>query len=294
MLPGFLLILPLAWAYKNFGATALLPYCVGFAPAVAALILRALYRMSHHMLFSRSLVIAAGVSVLLTLAKIHFLYAFIICALWQAFWEKGQHKTACALLLVGIVIALGLHWFLPLATAQPHSFGGGLLMQGLQAGLLSFGGAYTALPFLQSGMVGYYDAITPQAFLDGIALTSIIPAPLVIFGTYLGFLADGFTGALLMTLGIFIPAFSFTLLGHNMLERLIEKPALHGLLDGMSAAVVGLLGVTAVEIALPLLATPEKAVLLILSLVGFFLLRGIWATPAIILSSGILGYILLP
>jgi len=125
---------------------------------------------------------------------------------------------------------------------------GNLLIEGLKAGLLSFGGAYTAIPFLQSSMVGHYPAITQQVFLDGIALGSVIPAPLIIFGTFLGFAADGFAGAILMTLGIFAPAFAFTLLGHNQLERIIENKALHGALDGISAAVVGLLAITALQI----------------------------------------------
>lgn len=182
---------------------------------------------------------------------------------------------------------------LPSQTLSTPSYKGGLFLQGLQAGLLSFGGAYTAIPFLQSGMVGHYAAITPQSFLDGIALSGIIPAPLVIFGTYLGFLADGFTGAILMTLGIFIPAFSFTLIGHGWLEKLVENKALHGILDGISAAVIGLLCVTTITIALHTLTDLPRLVLFALALIGLFKIRRLWATPVIILCCGITGYFIL-
>src|SRR5690606_36375456 len=137
--------------------------------------------------------------------------------------------------------------------------GGGndnLLVEGLKAGLLSFGGAYTALPFLKEGLVGVYDAVTPQAFIDGRALSSVIPAPLVIFGTFLGYLAGGLIGATLITAGIFAPAFAFTLLGHDYLEKAVENKALHGLLDGIAAAVIGLLAITALVIAQETLTGP--------------------------------------
>src|SRR5690606_16863897 len=126
--------------------------------------------------------------------------------------------------------------------------GGYLLLEGLKAGLLSFGGAYTAIPFLNDSMVGNYPGITQQSFLYGIALGSVIPAPLIIFGSYLGYIAGGLGGALWMTAGIFLPAFAFTLAGHRHLEKIIENRAFHDVLDSISAAVVGLLCVTAFSI----------------------------------------------
>lgn len=169
---------------------------------------------------------------------------------------------------------------------------GGLFIEGLKAGMLSFGGAYTAIPFLNDSMVGQYDNITQQTFLDGIALSNVIPAPLVIFGTFLGFLADGFVGAILMTLGIFIPAFCFTLLGHNHLEKAIENPALHDLLEGISAAVIGLLFVTAVQILLATVTGIYPALIFAVALTGFYVLKQKWAIPAILLVCGLLGQIL--
>lgn len=292
MLPGFVLILLLAWLYTHFGAAVVLPLCVGFSPAVTALIVRALHRMGTHMLTERSFIIAAVTSAGLSFLGVDFLLIFLICALWQALWAKERYKTAITC-LIGLSLLCGGFLLLPSQSVTLSSYDGGLFLQGLQAGLLSFGGAYTAIPFLQNGMVGHYSAITPQSFLDGIALSGIIPAPLVIFGTYLGFLADGFTGAILMTLGIFIPAFSFTLIGHGWLEKLVENKALHGILDGISAAVIGLLCVTTITIALHTLTDLPRLILFALALIGLFKISRLWATPVIILSSGIAGYFLL-
>ena len=291
MLPGLCLMLLLSWAYTQYGALALLPLFVGIAPAVTALILRALHRIGSHSLTDASLWIAAVVSVGLTLLQVHFLLVFAICAIWRALWAKGQRRAAQIFLCAGICASLAITLaFAPeVNTPTPH---GGLLTEGLKAGLLSFGGAYTALPFLKSSMVGTYPAITPQAFLDGIALTNIIPAPLVIFGTYLGYLADGLTGAILITLGIFIPAFSFTMLGHKYLEKIVENPALHGFLDGIAAAVVGLLAITACDIALHTLTGAYQFLLFGLALAGFYWLKKKWAVPVVIIVCGALGLIL--
>ena len=60
-----------------------------------------------------------------------------------------------------------------------------------------------------------------EQFLDGLALSGILPAPLVIFATFVGYLGGGSAGALAVTAGVFLPAFAFTLIGHRWVERLM-------------------------------------------------------------------------
>lgn len=106
-----------------------------------------------------------------------------------------------------------------------------LFLLGLVAGSLSFGGAYTAMPFIQVEAVlrGHW---LPQAvFIDCIANGNVLPAPLVIFATFVGFqggLLDGelgtaFAGAGVITIGMFFPCFLFTIAGHNLLEKLVHN-----------------------------------------------------------------------
>lgn len=291
MIPGFILILLLSWAYTLLGAAVLLPLFVGVAPAVTALIVRATHRIGQHTLTGASLWVAAAVSIALTLLKVHFFWIFLICAAWQALWAKGLRRQAVLVLAAMSGAALGLSFAWSGGEGFSFSSDGGLFAEGLKAGLLSFGGAYTAIPFLKESMVGVYPDVTPQAFLDGIALSSVIPAPLVIFGTYLGFLADGLTGAVLVTLGIFIPAFSFTLIGHNWLEKAVENPSLHGILDGVAAGVVGLLAITTLEIAFQTLTDIWTILIFIAALAGLYFLRGKWSVPAVIVGGGFLGLV---
>ncbi len=291
MLPGLLLMLALAWAYTIYGAS-ILPLFIGVAPAVTAMIVRAAHRIGSTTLVDKSLWVAAFASVALTLLGVHFLFVFIICAVWQSLWSAKRSRSAIIISILLSLSSLAVTMFFPIDVIKTASHSN-LLTEGFKAGLLSFGGAYTAIPFLQNSMVDIYPNITQQIFLHGVALGSVIPAPLIIFGTYLGFIADGLNGALLMTLGIFLPAFAFTLIGHNYLEKLIENSALHGALDGISAAVVGLLAITALDIFRHVITGTPQFILFIAALAALYLIKSKWAIPAVILSCGLLGQLLI-
>jgi chromate transporter len=124
-----------------------------------------------------------------------------------------------------------------------------LFVSGLKAGLLTFGGAYTAIPFIRDDAVGR-EWLSDGQFLDGLALSGVIPAPLILFATFVGYQAGGLAGALAMTVGIFLPAFAFSLLFFDRLERVVEDERLHRLLEGVAAGVVGLIAATTVELGL--------------------------------------------
>src|SRR3546814_17994055 len=80
-----------------------------------------------------------------------------------------------------------------------------LFWSGLKAGLLTFGGTYTVIPFLQRDAVTQAAWMSNTQFLDGLALSGLLPAPLIIFPTFVGYLAGGPWGAFRMTVGLFLP-----------------------------------------------------------------------------------------
>lgn len=290
MLPGMIFILLLAWGYQHYGAATLLPLFVGVTPCVTAIIVRALHRIGGHILVERAHWVAMMAAAMLTLLGVHFLFVFVISAVWQIMWNAGKRHAAAITTVILAAIAVAVTLEFPVPELLSGGGKGSMLAEGLKAGLLSFGGAYTAIPFLQNSMVGHYPAITQQTFLDSIALGSVIPAPLVIFGTFLGFVADGLVGAMLMTIGIFTPAFAFTLLGHNQLERMIDNKALHGALDGVSSAVVGLLAITTLHIFQSTITGWQPLVIFIVALTALYCIKGKWVIPAIILACGVAGY----
>jgi chromate transporter len=173
------------------------------------------------------------------------------------------------------------------ATTAPSTLA--LFGSGLRIGLLTFGGAYTVIPYLQNATVVVGGWMTNAQFLDGLALSGILPAPLVIFGTFVGYLGGGLTGALALTAGIFLPAFAFTLVGHNLMERLIANTALHSFLDGITAGVVGL--IAAITIVLLRAAIVDIPALIIFWVGLFILFR--WKSkinvPVVVLGAAVLG-----
>lgn len=122
-----------------------------------------------------------------------------------------------------------------------------LFIAGLKGGLLTFGGAYTAIPYVRADTVGR-GWLADGTFLDGVAIAGILPAPLVIFATFAGFVAGGWSGAAAITAGMFLPAFAFSLVFFERLEAIVENPALHRLLGGVAAAVVGVIAATLAQL----------------------------------------------
>lgn len=109
---------------------------------------------------------------------------------------------------------------------------------GVKAGLLTFGGAYKVITFLQRDAVMQVTSMNNAQFLDGLALSGLLLARQLIFSTFVGIWVRG---AVAMKAGLLLPAFAFTLLGHDMLERLARRPSAHRLLERVTAGVVGLI-----------------------------------------------------
>jgi chromate transporter len=255
MTPGLLLILGLAWAYRQLDLSQppLPALFLGIQIAVVALIVRAVHRIGEHVLGDRWLWGIALASAAAALAGISFWILLGAGGLVYLFAGKGQFALVALVIVSAIVLAaLTLTGSGPAGVAvaggQSEAGADALLLSGLKAGLLTFGGAYTAIPFVRGDAVGR-GWVSDGQFLDGLALSGIIPAPLIIFATFVGFQAGGLAGALAMTAGIFLPAFGFSLLFFERLERVVEDERVHRLLEGIAAAVVGLIAATAFDVA---------------------------------------------
>jgi chromate transporter len=167
-----------------------------------------------------------------------------------------------------------------------------LLYSGLRSGLLTFGGAYTVIPYLQHDAVEMGRWMTNNQFLDGLALSGILPAPLIIFATFVGYIGGGALGALVLTVGIFAPAFSFTLIGHKYLERLIENKALHVFNDGITAGVVGLISATSIELLKAGITNIYALGIFLLSMFLVYRWKSKYAVLGIVFSAGIIALLL--
>lgn len=266
MLPGFVLMLLASWLYvASQGAVASEGRAIlaAMQAAVLALIVRAVHRIGARALRDRWLLVTALASLAGSLVGVHFAINLGLAGAFYFLLRKGWRGAAvlavAAWLAVIAFASLGIEIAAPHGPPPPQPPTAAslplLLYSGLKSGLLTFGGAYTAIPFLQEDAVVEGAWMSNDQFLDGLALSGILPAPLIIFGTFVGFLGGEWLGAIAVTAGIFLPAFGFTLIAHDALERITQSVRLRHFLAGTTAGVVGLIAATTVQLAPAALGT---------------------------------------
>ena len=246
MLPGLVLMLGLSILYVEAGLDERFEELFyGLKAAVGALVAMAIVRLGRKFITDAALAVIAAASLGLTLGLgLSFVLVLLAAGLAYELWATagtGRNTlrsvslmplSAVSLVLGTVTLALDVEIFL----------------EGLKAGLLTFGGAYTAVPFLQETAVDSQRWLTDAQFLDGLALGGILPAPMIIFSTFLGYLAGGLTGSLAITAGIFLPAFVFPIFFHRQLVGIAENPRIRPFLLGVAAGVIGLIAAVTVEI----------------------------------------------
>ncbi|KIM46919.1 hypothetical protein M413DRAFT_63820 [Hebeloma cylindrosporum] len=272
VLPGFLLMLAASYIYVvvGFGNVYFDASFRALQPMVAAMILRATHKISEHALFSHEtkklsvwLVAFALVTALNSALRINWFISIGVCglinmAIARRYWPVAGllfvlQYVGYALYVVyrGVPSPLSLALGIARTPDLPHLF-----LLGLVAGSLSFGGAYTAIPFIQAEAVVLGGWLPQQTFIDCIAIGNILPAPVVIFATFVGFqggyihggLGYAFAGATVITLGMFFPCFAFTIIGHHVLEKLVHNKFLGAFFDGLCGSIIGVIAIIAVQI----------------------------------------------
>ncbi|CAN5142751.1 chromate efflux transporter [soil metagenome] len=300
MLPGFVIMLGIGWAYVALSPVMglLAGAFLGVQAAVVAVIFRAVHKIGSHILEDRGLWAIAVVGFAATLLGVAFWIVLIAGAAGYALARAGRYALAGVVAVLAVALAAGLHF----AGAAPPVTGVGLaaatsapamLWTGLKAGLLTFGGAYTAIPYVRADTVGR-GLIGDGQFLDGIAFAGVIPAPLVIFCTFVGFVVAGWVGALAMTVGVFLPAFAFSMIFYERLESIVGDERLHRALAGVAAAVVGIIAATSVQLGWATLqrvpSIPVAIAIFLMTFTAVWFWKSRYATAVVLAASAIAGW----
>jgi chromate transporter len=246
MLPGFLLMLGLSVLYVEADlAGELDELFYGLTAAVGAVVARAVVRLSGSFVTDLPLALIAVAAFALTLfGSLSFVLVLLGAGIAYELWTNGRRwrgqasSVALPQLVVGALV-LG---------AVGGSLSGEIFFEGLKAGLLTFGGAFTVIPFLQESAVDGQQWLTDSQFVDGLAIGGILPAPLIIFSTFVGYLAGGLAGGLAMTVGIFLPAFVLPIFFHRFLVAVAVNERIRPFLLGVAAGVIGLIAAVTVTI----------------------------------------------
>lgn len=291
MLPGFVLMLGLSILYVKAGLDDRFEELFyGLKAAVGGLVAMAIVRLSRKFLHDVPLFLIAGASLALTLAT-GVIFALVLLLGGMVYWLWSETRPAAPSTL-GSIAPLPLTVLAVLTGALGASLAATIFLEGLKAGLLTFGGAYTVIPFLQEIAVDNHAWLTDEEFLDGLALSGALPAPLVIFGTFVGYLAGGIGGSLLMTLGIFLPAFAFPIFLHRQLVTIAESPLIRPFLLGVAAAVIGLIAAVTVNIVQVGVVDVPTALIAILSFAALYRYHSKLTVLWVILGAGAIGALL--
>lgn len=302
MLPGFVLMMLCGWAYVHFvsGQGDFTAALLGVQVAILAVIVRAVHRIGEHVLSDRALLVIAAAALVATLLQVPFWVPLVAAGLAGVLPERGWLRPAA------VVAAIAFAWIaLPTGASQaagiassPHIAAGSvaLFIAGLKGGLLTFGGAYTAIPYVRADTVGR-GWLSDGTFLDGVALAGVLPAPLVIFATFVGYVAGGPWGAVAITAGMFLPAFAFSLVLFERLEQLVEHRALHAVLDQVAAAVVGVIAATALQLGYAAAQRVPSlwvaSAIFAVALLAAWRWKSRWLAPAVVAFAAMAGSVLL-
>jgi chromate transporter len=245
ILPGAIVMIVLSWLYVKYGQLpqvnnalyVLKPAVLGI---IAAGIIK-LGRASIRNFFLAVLLVSAFVG--MRFAGINFLLILLIAGVLNLIVEQGWpplRKTAPTLpAMIG-----GIALLVPFSDSRLFQ----VAWLFLKTGLLSFGGAYASLVFVQRGAVAQYHWLSDGQLLDGVALSVATPGPFMLFTTFVGYIASGVTGAVLATFFVFLPSFIFVIVGVRYVEKVRENRKIQAFLAGVSAAVVGVIAVVSLDL----------------------------------------------
>jgi len=285
ILPAMLIMLGIAWAYTHYrsttGASAIF---YGLRPVIVAVILWALVDLAGRVL-RRPLSVLISVGALglamLGVYPLLVLAAAAVAVLAAETSRKLPSSTAPALLPIGGYLLAG--W--PELSRLPLVF-----LTFLKIGAISYGSGYVLLAFLHADFVANLHWLSDKQLLDAVALGQATPGPVFTTATFLGYLFAGLPGALLATIGIFLPGFVFVPFLQPLVRLARERSSVGSMLDGVNAGVLGL--IAAVTLQIGRAAVVDLATVLIV-VVSFAILRR-WplSSPALIAGGAGLGLLL--
>ncbi len=246
ILPAASIVLVLAWAYERFGTLPAAEWLLyGIKPVIIAVVAQALWNLGRTALKTPLLaMVAAAALALYLLGGNELLLLFGGGAVMLAArLRRGPGAAGNGSAGTGTAKAL-LPWLpLPLAGALASAAVDLklLFLIFLKIGSVLYGSGYVLLAFLRNDFVVRLGWLTDQQLLDAVAIGQFTPGPVFTTATFIGYVLGGAWGAVLATVGIFLPSFIFVAAVNPLIPRLRQSPALGAVLDGVNAAALGLM-----------------------------------------------------
>lgn len=245
ILPAALIVLAFAWAYTRYGTTPTAEWLLyGVKPVIIAIVAQALWGLAGVAIKGPADVVLGGAAMVLYLVGLHELLilfggGLLVLAARTLWRRRAQLWSLAALPLAGMSAVATPD--VPVSLLR-------LFLVFLKVGAVLYGSGYVLLAFLRNDLVLRLGWLTDQQLLDAIAVGQFTPGPVFTTATFVGYLVAGWSGALVATVGIFLPAFIFVAALNPLIPRLRRSPSAGALLDGINVVSLGLMAAVLLEL----------------------------------------------
>jgi chromate transporter len=286
ILPPMLAVLVLAWVYVRYGTTPMAEWLLyGVKPVVIAIILQALWNLGRKALKGPLLGLIGVIVLSLFALEVNELVLMIGAGLVvMAARNVPSFSRNDAAAASPFLLGLGL----PALASAPVSLPL-LFLIFLKVGAVLYGSGYVLLAFLRADLVTRLGWLTDQQLLDAITIGQLTPGPVFTTATFIGYVLGDLPGALLATLGIFLPSFIFVAVSNPIIPRLRSSAWAGGFLDGVNAAALGLMAAVTWQLGrASLVDIPTIGLALMAAVLLFrFKVNSVW----LILGGAVIGWL---
>ena len=269
ILPAVVIVTAVAWAYVRFGTLpAAESVLYGVKPVVIAVVAQALWGLGRTAIKSRALAALAVGATVAAAAGVHELIILAACGAVMAL-ARGVYRTVGGSGAAGVALLAGPNLITLGGTAAPAAVPvnlGPLFGVFVKVGAVLFGSGYVLLAFLRADLVERLGWLTERQLLDAVAVGQITPGPVFTTATFIGYVLRGWPGALVATVGIFLPAFIFVAVSGPLIPRMRRSPTVAAALDGVNAASLALMAVVTWQLGRAALVDPFTTLLAAVSL----------------------------
>jgi len=296
--PAVLITGLFAYLYVNYGTLPqVLPLLYGIKPVVLAIIVNAIWGLGKKAIKTRQLlIIAIAVGLITGFAKVNEVVALLLGGILGMIWLCSGNQIN--LMIIGLTTSTFLQTTATVNTAINNHVSVPLWQLGLfflKVGSVLFGGGYLLIAFLQGGLVEEYGWLTQQQLLDAIAIGQFTPGPVLSTATFIGYIIAGFPGAIVATLGIFLPSFLLVAALNPFMNPIRNSSWTRPFLDAVNVSAVALMVLTTIQLGIATLILPKANSIDFLGL-GISIISAILAiryrinAAYLILGGGIIGW----
>ena len=271
ILPATLIVGGMAWVYVRFGDMPQVGWVMyGVGPIIIAIVLQALWKLGTTAI-KDPLTLALGIlSTVLSLAGWNELGLLALGGIVMVGTKLKRPSLA-----VGILTTVGASTAALAQTAAmaiPFTLTR-LTFFFLKVGTILFGSGYVLLAFLRADLVERWNWLTDEQLIDAVTVGQVTPGPVFTTATFIGYLLDGWNGATMATVGIFLPGFLFVACSQPLIPRLRASPVTSAVLDGVVVASLGLMAAVTWNLGRSTLVDMPTVGLAAITTIALFTLR---------------------